>query len=68
MLTAVFSKPQLALSWSTTPIGYVVESTTNLADPASWTQISQAPTVSGGLEQLIIVPGTTNTYYRLRLP
>jgi hypothetical protein len=67
-LTAVFVNPQLELNWPVTPIGYVVEATTNLANATSWTQITQAPVVAGEHEQIIITPGTKNTFYRLRLP
>jgi Chitobiase/beta-hexosaminidase C-terminal domain len=68
MLSASAAGQQLTLTWPVAPMSYVVEFTTNLNAPITWTQISQSPVVSGGKAKVNIPIGSTNTYYRLRLP
>ncbi|HZV35446.1 MAG TPA: FN3 associated domain-containing protein, partial [Verrucomicrobiae bacterium] len=67
-LSASANNGQLSLSWLAKPLNYIVEFTTNLRAPIFWTQISQSPVVSGNKVTVNIPIGSTNTYYRLRLP
>jgi hypothetical protein len=66
-LTASITAQGIVLSWPTTLLSYIVEYTTNLSPPATWSQIGQTPVVSGGLETVTIPIGSTNRFYRLRV-
>ncbi len=65
-LSATFSGTQISLNWTATPINYVVESTTNLANPTVWTPVTQSPVTVGDQVTFTAPVSSTNTYYRLR--
>jgi hypothetical protein len=68
VLSAVMTGNQIAITWTTSPLNYMLEYATNLAAPATWTQVPRTPVVSGGQANITISLGPTNTFYRLRAP
>ncbi len=65
-LSASLSGSQLTLSWTAAPVTYIVEFTTNLANPTVWQQVSQAPVTTGNRVTVRLAAGSTNAYYRLK--
>jgi hypothetical protein len=68
VLSAVMAGNHINISWTTSPLNYVLEYATNLAAPAAWFVAPQTPVVAGGRATVTIPIGPTNTFYRLRAP
>ena len=65
VLSTAVAGGQITISWTTLPLNYVLEFTTNLAPPAGWNAAPQTPVISGGQTTVTIPLGATNTFYRL---
>ena len=65
VLSTAIAGGQITISWTTSPLNYVLEFTTNLAPPAGWNAAPQTPVISGGQTTVTIPIGATNTFYRL---
>jgi hypothetical protein len=63
---------ELNLFWPPTAIGYVLQATTNLADPSSWTDVGSGQITtngfSNGLVSVTVTQGGGATFYRLLRP
>lgn len=59
----------VALSWTNTALGYVVDTTTNLSPPAIWVVLTNTPISTNG-QWLLTLPieSIPERYYRLTLP
>jgi hypothetical protein len=68
VLSAVTTGNCITISWTSSPLNYVLELTTDLAPPATWLEAPQTPIVSAGQTTVAIPVGPTNTFYRLRVP
>jgi hypothetical protein len=56
---------QIMLAWTASSLNYVLEFTTNLAQPVTWTAAPQVPVISGTQTTVSVPIGLTNTFYRL---
>jgi hypothetical protein len=56
---------QITISWTSSPLNYALEFTTNLTPPATWNVAVQIPVITGGQTTVTIPIGATNTFYRL---
>ena len=56
------------VSWPSLPAGYVLQSTTNVADPASWTNVPGTPQASDGTYRFYFPVTAEKTFYRLIKP
>jgi len=55
----------VSLSWPSSPAGFHLEATSNLA-PAAWASVTQTPTDDGTTKTLVLsVSSTAPMYYRL---
>jgi hypothetical protein len=68
LLSAGVATNQITITWTTSPLNFVLEYTTNLAPPVAWSLAPQTPVVSGGQATVSIPIGAANTFYRLRVP
>ena len=63
---------QLSLFWPPTATGYVLQATTNLAAPSSWTDVGSGQITtngfSNGLVSVTVTQGGAATFYRLMRP
>jgi Subtilase family len=69
--TTTLSGNNLVVSWPVYPDGYVVESTTGLSPPQSWSTAGiPAPAITNNHEVVTIAisPSVTNRFFRLRRP
>jgi hypothetical protein len=53
------------VSWPTLPAGYVLQSTTNVEDPNSWTDVPGTPQASDGTYRFYFPVTPQKTFYRL---
>ena len=53
------------VAWPTLPAGYVLQSSTNVEDPASWTDVPGTPQASEGNYRYYFPPTVPKTFYRL---
>lgn len=53
------------VAWPTLPAGYTLQSTTNVEDPTSWTDVAGTPQASEGTYRFYFPPTTPKTFYRL---
>jgi hypothetical protein len=58
----------LTLSWPDWASDWILYSTTNLAAPAVWTQVTNAATDSGGQFNVAVPVGSGNQFFRLSSP
>jgi hypothetical protein len=56
------------VSWPSLPAGYVLQSTTTVEDPASWTNVPGTPQASEGSYRFYFPPTAQKTFYRLVKP
>jgi len=56
------------VAWPTLPAGYVLQSTTNIADPNSWTNVPGTPYAGEGTYRFYFPPAAEKTFYRLIKP
>jgi hypothetical protein len=56
------------VSWPSIPAGYKLQSTTDIANPNSWTFIDATPAGSNGVLKFYAPLSTTKTFYRLVKP
>jgi hypothetical protein len=68
VLSAVMAGNSIAISWTVSPLDYVLEFTTNLGSSTEWSEAPQAPVVSGNQATVTIPITSTNTFYRLQVP
>jgi hypothetical protein len=68
MLTVVIIDGTIQITWPPTAPDYVLQSTTDLTPPQTWTNVAQAPILSGGM-YLVTLPTTgSTTLFRLHRP
>lgn len=63
-----FSPPssgQIALAWTNTALGFVLKETTNLAPPAVWISVTNAPVTVNGQFVVMLLRADGNRFYRL---
>jgi hypothetical protein len=53
------------ISWPSLPAGYKLQSTTNVADPASWTPVSDTPFAVEGVYKFYVPVAAQQRFYRL---
>lgn len=59
----------IRLSWPTAYVGYVLQTTTDLADPASWRAVDVDPVISGEDYQVTLsTAGKSEQFFRLSMP
>ncbi len=56
------------VAWPTLPAGYILQSTTTVADPNSWTNVPGTPTAQDGNYKFYFPPAAEKTFYRLVKP
>ena len=55
----------LSINWPTTPTGFLLQQTTNLSSPISWSITTNAASVNGTTNSVSILPSGQLTVYRL---
>jgi hypothetical protein len=68
LLSAAVAGNQITITWAASSLNYVLQFTTNLAAPATWTPVPQNPVVTGVQATVTIPIGATNTFFRLLAP
>jgi hypothetical protein len=66
ILSAAASNSTLVVSWPLTASSYSLACATNLSPPVTWTAVTNAPVTTNGSSTVIIVPGGTEQFYRLK--
>ncbi|MBX3732458.1 MAG: LamG domain-containing protein [Verrucomicrobiae bacterium] len=56
------------VAWPSLPAGYVLQSTTDISDPESWTTVPEAPLASEGQFRIYFPVTLERTFYRLVQP
>lgn len=56
------------ISWPTTPAGYKLQSSTDLNDPKTWTDVTNTPSLSSGKYSVLVPPTISKVFYRLFKP
>jgi len=56
------------VAWPTLPAGYVLQSTTTIADPTSWVNVPGTPYAGDGQYRFYFTPSAVKTFYRLIKP
>jgi hypothetical protein len=56
------------ISWPTTPAGYKLQSSTDLHDPKTWTDVTNTPSLGGGKYFVLVPPTQNQVFYRLFKP
>lgn len=56
------------VAWPTLPAGYILQSTTTVADPSSWTNVPGTPMAQDGKYKFYFPPSAEKTFYRLVKP
>jgi hypothetical protein len=64
-LTVVASPPNMVLSWPTNAAGFVLNQTSSLAPPSSWTPVTTGITVSGANYTVTLSTSSGNQFYSL---
>ena len=68
MLTVQTVGNLVELSWPSTAPDYVLQSTTDLATPQTWTTVTQSPALVDGQYQVALVVTNATTLFRLHRP
>jgi hypothetical protein len=66
LLTIGQTNNQLAFSWTTNYGNFVLQTTTNLFSPMTWTTVTNIPSVLGGTNSLSLPLTNTCQFFRLR--
>ena len=66
LLTIIHSGTNVILTWPTNVAGFTLQSATNLASPAVWTNVSPGPVVVNGRNAVTNPISGTQKFYRLR--
>jgi hypothetical protein len=56
------------VTWPSLPAGYVLQSTTTIADPESWINVPGTPFAREGTYRFYFPPTAEKTFYRLFKP
>lgn len=67
-LQVVLSGPNIIISWPSTAVDFVLESTSSLAPPISWNPVTSTPADDGTQKTVTINAGSGEEFYRLRKP
>jgi hypothetical protein len=67
-LNVVLSPPNMILSWPTNASGFVLNQTSSLVSPITWTPVTSGITVSGGNYTITINTRTGARFYALIAP
>jgi hypothetical protein len=62
------SGTNVVLNWPIYPMGFILESTTNLISPILWNTNSPAPTVTNGQNYVVLNTTNANQFFRLWRP
>jgi hypothetical protein len=62
------SSSQVMVSWPTPAANVVLESTTNVSDPTSWTPVTETVQVNGGASSVTMSAVGPAKFYRLKQP
>jgi hypothetical protein len=54
------------LDWPQMFANYFLQSNTNLANTNGWQTVTQAPTVKEGINNLVLLIGSSSTFFRLK--
>ena len=65
LLTIALSQTNVLLTWPTNATGFNLQSTTNLALPAAWTNVSAGPVVVNGMNMVTNPMSGQGQFYRL---
>ncbi len=58
----------ISVSWPTSPAGFIVQQTADLAPPVLWTSLTNAVTVNGTTNTVNMTASGSAMFYRLRFP
>jgi len=67
-LQVVLSGPNIIISWPSTAVDFVLESTSSLAPPITWNPMTSTPADDGTQKTVTINAGSGEEFYRLRKP
>jgi BspA type Leucine rich repeat region (6 copies)/Carboxypeptidase regulatory-like domain len=66
LLALVPDSGNAVLSWPTNAAGFVLQSSTNLASPVNWIDVSLSPILIGGQDVVIVPMSGQQQFYRLK--
>ncbi len=66
MLTASAGTNSMVISWSGALTNYVLEATTNLQPPYSWSTLTNTPQTVGDQQGVLVAPASKQQFFRLR--
>jgi hypothetical protein len=67
-LDARISQANIVFSWPAVGQGFLLQTTSNVADPDSWTTVTLDSVVRGGSRVVTVAPSPGHHFYRLHKP
>ena len=58
-------QPKMELSWPTVPVGYKLQSSTNITDATSWMSVTNAPIIENNTYKVYLPSSANKAFYRL---